>query len=118
MKIETTILKNLLQNEDYTRKVLPFLEENYFTDNNEKQSVPKDSKKSQAAAPIREILETPNSEPTESNQTETKKPTAKKPAAKKTTAKKPAAKKTTVKKPTAKKTVAKKTVSKKSDSEK
>ena len=36
MKIETTILKNLLQNEDYTRKVLPFLEENYFTDNNEK----------------------------------------------------------------------------------
>ena len=36
MKIETTILRNLLQNEDYTRKVLPFLEENYFTDNNEK----------------------------------------------------------------------------------
>ena len=36
MKIETTILKNLLQNEDYTRKVLPFLEEDYFTDNNEK----------------------------------------------------------------------------------
>ena len=36
MKIETTILRNLLQNEDYTRKVLPFLEEDYFTDNNEK----------------------------------------------------------------------------------
>ena len=83
-----------------------------ITDNNEKQSVPKDSKKSQAA-PIREILETPNSEPTESNQSETKKPTAKKTTAKKTTAKK-----TTVKKPTAKKTAAKKTVSKKSDSEK
>ena len=80
--------------------------------NNEKQSVPKDSKKS-PAAPIREILETPNSEPTESNQPETKKPTANKPTAKKTTAKKPTAKKTTVKKPTAKKTV-----SKKSDSEK
>ena len=83
-----------------------------ITDNNEKQSVPKDSKKSQAA-PIREILETPNSEPTESNQPETKKPTAKKPTAKKTTAKKPTAKKTTVKKPTAKKPTAKKTTAKK-----
>ena len=35
MKIETTILRNLLQNEDYSRKVLTFLEEDYFTDNNE-----------------------------------------------------------------------------------
>ena len=35
MKIETTILRNLLQNEDYTRKVLPFLEEDYFTNNND-----------------------------------------------------------------------------------
>ena len=76
-------------------------------ENDEKQSTPKDSKKPQAA-PIREILETPDSISTESNQTETKK----------TTAKKTTAKKTTAKKTTAKKTTAKKTVSKKSDSEK
>ena len=36
MKIETTILKNLLQNEDYARKVLPFLKEDYFTENCDK----------------------------------------------------------------------------------
>jgi hypothetical protein len=30
--IETTILNNLIFNEDYTRKVLPFLKENYFSD--------------------------------------------------------------------------------------
>ena len=36
MKIETTILKNLLQNEDYARKVLPFLNEEYFTENSDK----------------------------------------------------------------------------------
>ena len=96
-------------------------------ENDEKQSTPKDSKKTQAA-PIREILETPNSISTESNQSETKKTTAKKTTAKKTTAKKTTAKKTTAKKTTAKKTTtkkttakkttAKKTVSKKSDSEK
>ena len=32
MRIETAILKNLLQNEDYTRKVLPFLKNDYFTE--------------------------------------------------------------------------------------
>jgi len=36
MKIETTILKNLLQNEDYARKVLPFLKDDYFTENSDK----------------------------------------------------------------------------------
>ena len=32
MKLEQTILKNLVYNEDYLRKVLPFLKEDYFTD--------------------------------------------------------------------------------------
>ena len=36
MRIETAILKNLLQNEDYTRKVLPFLKTDYFTENADK----------------------------------------------------------------------------------
>ena len=36
MRIETAILKNLLQNEDYTRKVLPFLKNEYFTENADK----------------------------------------------------------------------------------
>ena len=35
-RIETIILKNLLLNEEYTRKVLPFLQPNYFTNNSEK----------------------------------------------------------------------------------
>ena len=35
-RIETTILKNLIHNEDYLRKVIPFLKEEYFTDNSEK----------------------------------------------------------------------------------
>ena len=32
MRIETTILNNLLQNEEYVRKVIPFIQEEYFTD--------------------------------------------------------------------------------------
>ena len=36
MRIETTILGNLLLNEEYTRKVLPFLKNDYFTSNAEK----------------------------------------------------------------------------------
>ena len=36
MKTETAILKNLLQNEEYTRKVLPFLKADYFTENADK----------------------------------------------------------------------------------
>ena len=36
MKTETAILKNLLQNEEYTRKVLPFLKMDYFTENADK----------------------------------------------------------------------------------
>lgn len=36
MKLETTILKNLIFSEEYTRKVLPFIQSDYFTDNKEK----------------------------------------------------------------------------------
>lgn len=32
-RIETKILENLIQNEDYCRKVLPFIKDEYFTDN-------------------------------------------------------------------------------------
>jgi len=32
MRLETTILKNLVHNEPYARKVLPFLVKEYFTD--------------------------------------------------------------------------------------
>ena len=32
MRIETTILNNLLQNEEYVRKVIPFIQVEYFTD--------------------------------------------------------------------------------------
>ncbi len=35
-RLEQTILKNLIYNEEYTRKVLPFLNTNYFSDNTEK----------------------------------------------------------------------------------
>lgn len=36
MKLELTILKNLIYNEDYLRKVLPFLKSEYFTDRTER----------------------------------------------------------------------------------
>ena len=36
MKLETTILKNLIYSEDYLRKVLPFLKSEYFTDRTER----------------------------------------------------------------------------------
>lgn len=36
MTIEKTILSNLLFNEEYTRKVLPFIKDEYFRDNNHK----------------------------------------------------------------------------------
>lgn len=36
MKLEQTILKNLIYNEEYLRKVLPFVREEYFSDNVEK----------------------------------------------------------------------------------
>jgi len=36
MKLEQTILKNLIYNEDYLRKVLPFLKAEYFADKSEK----------------------------------------------------------------------------------
>ena len=36
MKIETTILSNLIHNEEYSRKVIPFIREEYFQDGIEK----------------------------------------------------------------------------------
>jgi replicative DNA helicase len=36
MRLEQTILKNLIHNDDYLRKVLPFLKEDYFSDRTEK----------------------------------------------------------------------------------
>ena len=36
MRIETTILSNLVYNEEYTRKVIPFLKHDYFSDHVEK----------------------------------------------------------------------------------
>lgn len=36
MRIETTILSNLIYNEEYTRKVIPFLKQDYFSDHVEK----------------------------------------------------------------------------------
>ena len=36
MKLEQTILKNLIYNEEYLRKVLPFLKPEYFTDRTDK----------------------------------------------------------------------------------
>ena len=35
-KLEATILRNLFYNEEFTRKVLPFIKEGYFTDKVEK----------------------------------------------------------------------------------
>lgn len=35
-RLETTILKNLIFNEDYARKIIPFIKTEYFTDNTEK----------------------------------------------------------------------------------
>jgi len=35
-RLETTIIKNLIFNEDYARKILPFIKSEYFTDNTEK----------------------------------------------------------------------------------
>ena len=35
-RIESTILKNLIYNEEYARKVIPFIQPDYFEDRNEK----------------------------------------------------------------------------------
>ena len=35
-RLEQTILKNLIYNEVYTRKVLPFIKADYFSDNTER----------------------------------------------------------------------------------
>jgi len=37
MRLEQTILKNLIYNEEYARKVLPFIKSEYFSDRTEKQ---------------------------------------------------------------------------------
>jgi replicative DNA helicase len=37
MKIELTILKNLVHNEDFARKTIPFLREDYFSESSERQ---------------------------------------------------------------------------------
>ncbi len=37
MKIEQTILTNLIYNEDYTRRVIPFLKSEYFQNQVEKE---------------------------------------------------------------------------------
>ena len=54
MKLELTILKNLIYNEDYLRKVLPFLKPEYFTDS-ESRTLYKE---------INEFVQTYNSTPT------------------------------------------------------
>ena len=36
MRIETTILSQLIHNEDYCRKAIPFLKEEYFHEGNER----------------------------------------------------------------------------------
>jgi len=36
MRLESTILSNLIHNEEYTRKVIPFIKEDYFSDYTEK----------------------------------------------------------------------------------
>jgi replicative DNA helicase len=36
MRIEKVIITNLLKNEDYTRKVIPFIKDEYFQDLSEK----------------------------------------------------------------------------------
>ena len=54
MKLELTILKNLIYNEDYLRKVLPFLRPEYFTDS-ESRTLYKE---------INEFVQTYNSTPT------------------------------------------------------
>ena len=35
-RLELSILKNLIYNEEYTRKVLPFIKQEYFSDTTEK----------------------------------------------------------------------------------
>ena len=35
-RIESTILKNLIYNEEYARKVIPFIEPDFFEDRKEK----------------------------------------------------------------------------------
>ena len=35
-RIETTILRNLLHNEDYARKVIPFIQPDFFEEKSEK----------------------------------------------------------------------------------
>ena len=54
MRLEQTILKNLIYNEDYTRKVLPFIKTEYFSDSADATLFKR----------IHEFIETYNSPPT------------------------------------------------------
>ena len=54
MKLEQTILKNLIYNEDYLRKVLPFLKSEYFSENTDRTLF----------QTINEFVQTYNSTPT------------------------------------------------------
>ena len=51
-RIEQTILKNLIQSEAFTRKVIPFLKDEYFTENRERDCISRSS--------IHTLTNTPN----------------------------------------------------------
>ena len=58
-RIEGTILRNLLYNEEYARKIMPFVQGEYFQDNTEKvifQTISEHTEKYNVAPTI-EILE-------------------------------------------------------------
>lgn len=59
MKLEQTILKNLIYNEDFLRKVLPFIKEDYFTDRTDRTIFTEISKftESYNSSPTIEALE-------------------------------------------------------------
>jgi replicative DNA helicase len=59
MKLEQTILKNLIYNEDFLRKVLPFIKEDYFTDRTDRTIFTEISKFTEAynSSPTIEALE-------------------------------------------------------------
>ena len=54
MKLEQTILKNLIYNDEYTRKVLPFLRPEYFSDGTDRK----------VFHAVNEFVQTYNSTPT------------------------------------------------------
>ena len=58
-RIEETILRNLLYNEEYIKKVLPFLDRGYFQDFNEKElfGIIDEYSEKYSTLPTKEILE-------------------------------------------------------------